>query len=157
EGNLGIGITHPLVRLDVDGLVRASQGIVFPDGSIQYSAAAKTYGAKSSLPDPSFQTLQSKSGKKSSGGQEHIESISHDMIAKFQDDGGTLTNSSIFDNGDIGIGTNLPGGVFDLQRSSSSDILQRFWNTGTGGAKLRYVAQTGQTSQIQLTDLNEWL
>src|SRR5262249_54603801 len=37
EGNLGIGFTHPQARLDVDGLIRTSQGIVFPDGTIQYS------------------------------------------------------------------------------------------------------------------------
>jgi hypothetical protein len=160
EGNLGIGITHPLVRLDVDGLVRASQGIVFPDGSIQYSAATKTLGAKSSLPDPSFQSLQSKSGK---GGQEHIDAAGTgtlNFIPKWQETGGsgTLQNSSVFDDGfNLGVGTSSPGGVFDLQRVSSSDLLQRFWNTGTGGAKLRYVASVGATSQIQLTDLNEWL
>jgi hypothetical protein len=169
EGNFGIGITHPLVRLDVDGLVRASRGVVFPDGSIQYSAATKTFGAKSSLPDPLFQSLQSKSGKKSSGGQEHIEADgtgTQNFISKWAETGGsgTLSNSSIFDDGfllSIGPGLNqpAPGGalVFDLQRSSGSDILQRFWNTGTGGAKLRYVASVGATSQIQLTDLNEWL
>jgi len=39
EGYLGIGITHPQVRLDVDGLIRASQGIMFPDGTIQTTAA----------------------------------------------------------------------------------------------------------------------
>ncbi|MCA1620536.1 MAG: hypothetical protein LC795_14755 [Acidobacteria bacterium] len=39
----------------------------------------------------------------------------------------------------------------------AGDILQRFWNTGAGGAKLRYVAGTGATSQIQLTDGVEWL
>jgi hypothetical protein len=167
EGNLGIGITRPLVRLDVDGLVRASQGIVFPDGSIQYSAATKTLGAKSSQPDPSFLSLQTKSGKK--GGQEHIDAAGTgtlNFIAKWSETGGsgTLQNSSIFDDGfmlSIGPGMNQPasGGalVFDLQRPSSSDILQRFWNTGTGGAKLRYVASVGATSQIQLTDLNEWL
>jgi hypothetical protein len=163
EGNLGIGITHPLVRLDVDGLVRASQGIVFPDGSIQYSAATKTFGAKSSLPDPSFQSLHSKSGKKGSGGQEHIEADgtgTQNFVAKWGETGGagTLQNSSIFDDGfNLGVGTATPGGVFDLQRSSASDILQRLWNTGTGGAKLRYVASVGATSQVQLTDLNEWL
>jgi hypothetical protein len=169
EGNLGIGITHPLVRLDVDGLVRASQGIVFPDGSIQYSAATRTFGAKSSLPDPTFQSLQSKSGKKSSGGKEHIDAAGTgtlNFIAKWQETGGagTLQNSSIFDDGfmlSIGPGMNQPAPgaalVFDLQRPSASDVLQRFWNTGTGGAKLRYVASVGATSQIQLTDLNEWL
>jgi len=162
EGNLGIGITHPLVRLDVDRLMRASQGIVFPDGSIQYSAATKTFGLKSSLPDPTFQSLQSKSGKNHSG-QEHIDVAGTgtvNFVSKWAETGGsgTLSNSSIFDDGvNLGVGTSSPGGVFDLQRSSSSDILQRFWNTGSGGAKLRYVASAGATSQIQFTDLNEFL
>src|SRR5437870_3157108 len=53
EGNLGIGIAHPQARLDVDGLIRASQGIVFPDGSIQFSAARKTLGATSFRPTQS--------------------------------------------------------------------------------------------------------
>jgi hypothetical protein len=39
EGNLGIGLTHPQAKLDVDGLIRASQGIMFPDGTIQTTAA----------------------------------------------------------------------------------------------------------------------
>jgi hypothetical protein len=39
EGNLGIGITNPRARLDVDGLIRAGQGIMFPDGTIQTTAA----------------------------------------------------------------------------------------------------------------------
>jgi hypothetical protein len=50
DGNVGIGITNPQVRLEVDGLIRASQGIVFPDGTTQYSAASKTLGAKSTMP-----------------------------------------------------------------------------------------------------------
>jgi hypothetical protein len=115
EGNLGIGITHPLVRLDVDGLVRASQGIVFPDGSIQYSAATKTYGVKSSLPDPSFQSLQSKSGKNASGRQEHIDVLgtgTQNHIAKWTETGGsgTLGDTGIFETlgGNVGIGTINP-------------------------------------------------
>jgi len=39
EGNFGIGITHPQVRLDVNGLIRTTRGIVFPDGSVQTTAA----------------------------------------------------------------------------------------------------------------------
>jgi len=39
EGSLGIGITHPQVRLDVDGFIRASQGTMFPDGTIQTTVA----------------------------------------------------------------------------------------------------------------------
>jgi hypothetical protein len=54
EGNLGIGITHPAVKLDVDGLIRSTQGIIFADGSIQLSAARKTFGAGSLRPGQSL-------------------------------------------------------------------------------------------------------
>ena len=53
EGNLGIGLTQPRAKLDVDGLIRSSQGIVFPDGSVQYSAARKTFGGGSLMPGDS--------------------------------------------------------------------------------------------------------
>ena len=80
-------------------------------------------------------------------------------ITKWINGTGTLGDSTIFEDasGNIGIGTTTPGGVFDLQRASSGDILQRFWNQGSGGLKLRYVAGTGATSQIQFTDGAEWL
>ncbi|PYT10175.1 MAG: hypothetical protein DMF60_00920, partial [Acidobacteria bacterium] len=48
EGNVGIGVANPQAKLDVDGLIRASQGIIFPDGTVQYSASSKTLGARSS-------------------------------------------------------------------------------------------------------------
>ncbi len=47
EGNLGLGLANPQVRLDVNGRIRASEGLVFPDGSIQLSAASQTLGAAS--------------------------------------------------------------------------------------------------------------
>jgi len=56
EGNLGIGITNPTAKLDVDGMIRARQGIVFPDGSVQFSASRKTFGAASIKPGQFFQT-----------------------------------------------------------------------------------------------------
>jgi FtsZ-binding cell division protein ZapB len=39
DGNLGLGIVRPQARLDVAGLIRTSEGIVFPDGTIQTTAA----------------------------------------------------------------------------------------------------------------------
>lgn len=82
------------------------------------------------------------------------------LLGKWTDNAGTLGNSSIFDNGtQVSIGNTAPGAgtVLDVTRASSSDILMRIWNTTTGGAKLRYVAATGATSQLQLTDGLEWL
>lgn len=79
-------------------------------------------------------------------------------VAKWTDNVATLGNSSIFDDGvNVGVGTVSPGGVFDFQRSLAGDMLMRIWNQGAGGAKLRYVAATGATSQLQLTDGLEWL
>src|SRR5439155_8373459 len=104
EGNLGIGMTHPAVKLDVDGLIRASQGIVFPDGSIQFSAARKTLGAASLDPGQSLQKLTQ--------GQEHLK-VAPDTsgtgttgkIPKWQDGpNGVLADSNITEvNGSIGI------------------------------------------------------
>jgi trimeric autotransporter adhesin len=39
DGNLGIGVGDPQAKLDVSGIIRTSEGIMFPDGSIQKSAA----------------------------------------------------------------------------------------------------------------------
>jgi hypothetical protein len=39
EGNIGIGVRHPEVKLDVAGLIRTSEGILFPDGTVQASCA----------------------------------------------------------------------------------------------------------------------
>src|SRR5262249_21454018 len=57
EGNLGIGLTHPKVKLDVDGLTGGRLGIVFPDGTFQYSAASKTLGARSGRLDQVADTI----------------------------------------------------------------------------------------------------
>jgi trimeric autotransporter adhesin len=38
DGKLGIGVRDPQVKLDVAGLIRTSEGILFPDGSILRSA-----------------------------------------------------------------------------------------------------------------------
>jgi hypothetical protein len=42
DGYVGIGKNEPSYKLDVDGLINTSQGIRFPDGSIQHSAAGDT-------------------------------------------------------------------------------------------------------------------
>jgi hypothetical protein len=39
EGNVGIGVAEPQAKLDVEGLIRTSEGIIFPDGTVQKTAA----------------------------------------------------------------------------------------------------------------------
>ncbi len=39
DGRLGLGLEKPSARLDVNGLIRTSEGIVFPDGTVQRTAA----------------------------------------------------------------------------------------------------------------------
>ena len=38
DGNLGVGVAQPTARLDVAGAIRTSEGIMFPDGSVQTTA-----------------------------------------------------------------------------------------------------------------------
>jgi peptide methionine sulfoxide reductase MsrA len=44
SGNVGIGTTNPLYKLDVSGQVHTSSGYVFADGSIQTTAYTGTCG-----------------------------------------------------------------------------------------------------------------
>jgi hypothetical protein len=115
EGNLGIGMKDPQAKLDVDGFIRATQGIVFPDGSIQFSASRKTYGPQSAGPG--------QFGKNPSSGREHFEIAAagtgtQNFIAKWTESGGagTLGDSIIFDNGtNVGIGTSTPAKKLDVR------------------------------------------
>src|SRR5688572_2835236 len=53
------------------------------------------------------------------------------FLSKWTDNAGALGDSSVFDTGSfVGIGTPFPGGVLDIWRNSSSDLLMRMYNTG---------------------------
>lgn len=48
QGNVGIGVVNPSAKLDVDGAIRSAQGgFVFPDGTIQTTAAFNLGGGES--------------------------------------------------------------------------------------------------------------
>jgi hypothetical protein len=90
------------------------------------------------------------------------------QITKWTDGpNGVIGDSGIAESGGaIAIGGGIvPGVNFDFRQSNESgDILQRIWNQfgdlvsrPAAGAKLRYVAAVGATSQLQLTDNAEWL
>jgi len=103
EGSVGIGTSNPHARLDVAGAIRTSEGIIFPDGSIQFSAARRTFGAASLRPD--------QSGKNPSAGQEHFEpqaagTGTQNRLAKWTDNAGTLGDSVVSDTGFVTIDSN---------------------------------------------------
>ncbi|MCA1615123.1 MAG: hypothetical protein LC795_19955 [Acidobacteria bacterium] len=153
DGRVGVGTDRPEAALDVAGAVRASGGFRFPDGSTLNSKGGRL-------------TLTSAEGDEIPGPNADGTGTQN-RLAKWAETGGagTLTDSTFEEDasGNVfnftGTRATAPGQqpFFEAQRGSSGDILQRFWNTGAGGAKLRYVAGTGATSQIQLTDGLEWL
>src|SRR5581483_1968671 len=152
ERRAGIGASSPEIRLTVVGNSDATLG-----GAELAREAPRHTNEGQVSEGRRTPTTRAVSEEKQQGTS--AVAASPNRLAKFASDGATLIDSTVTESatGDIGIGTTSPGGVFDLQRSSTGDILQRLWNTGSGGAKLRYVAATGQTSQLQLTDGQEWL
>ena len=105
EGNVGIGVPNPHAKLDVAGLIRASDGIVFPDGSIQLSAARKTFGAASHKPNQPEQAQGGEMQPETSG------TGTTGRLTKWQDGpNGVLTDSGVAEGSCpqgscIGIGT----------------------------------------------------
>jgi hypothetical protein len=158
EGRVGIGTAAPEDALDVAGTIRARGGIRFDDGTV-LTSAGQAKGAGVSVTTLGTNAADAPPTANAAGAG------TDNKIAKWSDNTGTLTDST-FQEDDAGnvfnfFGTRVtaPGQqpFFEAQRGSGTDILQRFWNTGAGGAKLRYVAGTGATSQVQLTDNAEWL
>ncbi len=120
EGNLGLGIAQPRTRLDVDGLIRTNHGIVFPDGSVQFSASRKTFGPTSLKPGE-FQ-------QKGVAGQEHLApdiggTGTTGKISKWTDGpAGLLGDSNITEtSGAIGI-NGTPSTSFRLDVNGSTRI-----------------------------------
>ncbi len=120
EGNLGLGVSQPQVRLDVNGMIRVSEGLVFPDGSVQFSASRKTFGS-ASLGPGQFQ-------QKFAAGQDHLApdiggTGTTGRLAKWQDGpNGILNDSNITEaSGAIGI-NGTPSTSFRLDVNGSTRI-----------------------------------
>src|SRR5437773_7646471 len=127
EGNLGVGVKTPEVKLDVAGMVRAQQGFMFNDGSTlnvnEKGALILTASDGTVAPNTA-----------GTGTQNHL--------AKWLETGGagTLGDSSVTElaNGFVGIGTVSPTVRLDVVDDTS----------GVGGFQLTNHTN-GSTAQLQ--------
>jgi hypothetical protein len=102
--------------LDVAGLVRTGKGIVFPDGSIQRSAAMPTIVRMRPSTPESDKKLNPKSEISGAG--------TTNQVTKWLDGpAGTVGDSAIAEvGGKVGIGTLTPGGQLHIFGASNLDV-----------------------------------
>jgi hypothetical protein len=163
-GNIGIGITSPTALLMLaagtatastaplkftsgTNLTTPEAGVMEYDGtSLFFTPASTRYNVlMNGLGLAGGQTVV---GGTASGNNLTLSSTSNATKGKI------LFGTSAYDevNNRLGIGTTNPGGILDIYKfDNSNPVLMRIWNGGSGGAKLRFVSETGGTAQHQWT------
>ncbi len=109
-GNVGIGTVTPSVKLDVVGAIRASGGVVFPDGSTQYRATDSAPLVTSGLPNGSTFTVNIGGTAATLSGQYRL---THPIL--------TLGGSYSY-NGNI-----ISGGAIKVRRPRTADLTWQGW------------------------------
>ncbi len=143
SGNVGIGSSAPAYKLDVDGTARVTGFRMETGASNGYILQSDADGDASWVAPPSVPS----DNVTGSGTQNYV--------AKFTSTGSIIGNSSIYDNGNVGIGTTSPAQKLhvngDINISSGSGI--RINNTATSGQYLRGNGTRFVSSAIQASDI----
>jgi hypothetical protein len=119
EGNLGIGLSNPQARLDVAGMIRTSEGIRFPDGTIQTTAANASGRSGSDLDN-----------RKATGGSENAAPSALNIrgtgttnrVTKWiNGPGGIVGDSAIIEvSGRVGIGIANPSAKLQVESNDTA-------------------------------------
>jgi hypothetical protein len=123
DGRLGIGTAAPQARLDVIGLIRTSEGVMFPDGSVQMTAGPPTSNRGGKLPASVMTAGAGTLGR----------------IAKWTDNAGTLGDSTIREIGPIvTVGTIAAAGGVRIIGGPLQDVFAGMGLDVTNGPAMNY-------------------
>jgi hypothetical protein len=141
DGKLGLGVADPQAKLDVAGAIRTSEGIVFPDGTVQttaYVASGRSLSARSRVQrDAQGRSLveQDKSVRVEQEARLAPEGT-FNWLAKFANDGVSLVDSAIIDmGGNVGIGVANPQSNLDYRGSLAPFFTRDIGTTNFGTAQ----------------------
>ncbi len=128
QGNLGIGVNNPQAKLDVGGLIRTSEGVVFPDGSVQttaFVASGQSLNEHARMGRGERVRSVTEVGKLSDFENEVLLATNGTLnkIARFAADGTSLVDSAIYEaTGTVGIGTTSPAALLHTKSATAHDV-----------------------------------
>lgn len=130
DGNVGVGTTSPNSTLHVDGpltLTGATADGANSQGTMNFGTA---------------------NGYKINGGADYLGIDFYTNSAE---------RMTIRDSGFVGIGTTTPAGIFDVNQSTTSNMITRFWNkdsSGTGKSIVR-IANSGNNAKGAILEFSD--
>jgi hypothetical protein len=145
EGDLGLGVSTPGAKLDVNGTIRARGGILFPDGSLMTSADPGGRAAASAPPTAAGEPTASAVGGTGTPNK----------LSKWLDSSGTLGDSSLTEsNGNVGVNNPAPAtsldvvGALTLRNTAASAGYRLGDRTSDPGRQMVYGAAPGSPYSV---------